>query len=477
VNLTKFFTNEGDIAGLEINDSALRLVLLKPNKKAAPKVKFSLEEILPEGDIQDGVIKNPAGFLKGLKNLLARAKPKIKFVVVTIPAEGIYAKVFSFPPGVVGEKLESSIQLASTFQLPKENDKVYLDWEKLPEVDHNLALLSLADRARINDLVVPIESCGLKVLAIEYHQMSLARALTLPAGQAVMVIEKNSTDFIFSVIKNKTVRFLRSLPRERLRSSLGSEASRIRDYFEIEDSPLVKIILLGNFSREESSSLLSLKNGLEVSELPTVDTIPPVALGASLRGLIPRADDNLISLLESGTEEAYEQKKALTFADFLTKITLLISAFFILAYAGTWLLVVRIEENFNKQITVITARPNQGAATELESAAAKYNSRISQTSTLAKEEISWSKLLTLVNKTLPPGLTITDLTANGVTSPITLVGVSKDRPTLKAFKKNLDETPEFKDIILPQTNLEKKNDIPFMVSFNLADPNQFNLNQ
>ncbi|MFA4815588.1 MAG: pilus assembly protein PilM, partial [Candidatus Gracilibacteria bacterium] len=331
MNLTKFFTNEGDIAGLEINDSALRLVLLKTKKQEAPRVKFSLEEILPEGDLRGGVIKNPAGFLKSLKNLLARAKPKVKFVIVSIPADSIYAKVFSFPPGVVGEKLDSSIKLATAFQLPKEPDQIYLDWEKLADENRNLALLSLSDRTLINDLIAPMESAGLKVLAVEYHQMSLARALTLPAGQAVLVIEKSSAGHIFSIIKNKTVRFLRSLPRERLHSSLGGEAARIRDYYEIEDCPLKKIILLGNFAKEEVASLLSDKNGLEISELPAVDAVPPVAFGAALRGLIPRSDDNLISLMESGTEEAYEQKKALTFADFLTKTSLLVAAFFVLA--------------------------------------------------------------------------------------------------------------------------------------------------
>jgi len=475
VNFTKFFTNEGDIAGLEINDSALRLVLLKTKKQEAPKVKFSLEEVLPEGDLQGGVIKNPAGFLKSLKNLLARARPKVKFVIVSIPADSIYAKVFSFPPGVVGKKLDSSIKLATAFQLPKEPDQIYSDWEKLADENRNLALLSLSDRTLINDLIAPMESAGLKVLAVEYHQMSLARALTLPAGQAALVIEKSSAGYIFSINKNKTVRFLRSLPRERLYSSLGGEAARIRDYYEIEDCPLKKIILLGDFNKEEIDSLESLKNDLEISALPTADTVPPVALGAGLRGLIPRSADKLISLMESGTEEAYEQKKALTFADFLTKTSLLVAAFFVLAYAATWILVVRIEENFNKQITMVTSRPDQGAAVELEQTVAKYNSRIGQTSILAKEEISWSKLLMLINKTLPPGLAVTNLTAGSLNSPITLVGISKDRPALKAFKKNLDESPDFKDIVLPQTNLEKRNDIPFMASFNLADPNQFNL--
>jgi len=475
MNLTKLFTNEGDIAGLEINDGLLRLVLLKTKKNEVPKVKFSLEESLAPGDIEGSVIKNPAGFFKSLKNLLGRARPKIKFVIVSIPADGIYAKVFSFPPGVVGEKLDSSIKLATEFQLPQESDKVYLDWEKLPDADHNLALLSLTDRTIINNLIVPMESVGLKVLAVEYHQMSLARALTLSADQAVMVIEKNSASYIFSIIKNKTVRFLRCLPQERLHASPGGEASRIRDYYEIEDSPLEKIILLGDFSKDEVDSLIAEKSGLKIAELPADDSVPPVALGAALRGLIPRAEDKLISLMESGTEEAYEQKKALTFADFMTKISLFIAAFFVLAYAATWLLVVRIEENFNKQITVITSRPDQGAAAQLENTLTKYNSRISQTSVLAKEEISWSKLLTLVNKTLPLGLTVTNITANDLTAPITLVGVSKDRSALKAFKKNLDQTPEFNNIILPQTSLEKRNDIPFMASFGITDPNQFNL--
>lgn len=474
MNLTKFFTNEGDIAGLEINDSVLRLVFLKSKKNEPPKVKFSLEENITDGDFQGGVIKNPESFLKGLKNLLARAKPKIKFVIVSIPSDNIYAKVFSFPPGVVGERLDNSIKLATEFQLPKETDKVYLDWEKLPEADHNMALLSLANRELINNLIAPIESAGLKILAVEYHQMSLARALTLPPDQAVMLIEKNQSGYIFSVIKNKAVRFLRGLPRERLRSSLGSEAIRMRDYFEIEDSPLKKIILLGDFSQNEVDSLIKEKRDLEVSELPTMDTVPPIALGAALRGLIPRSDDALISLMESGTEEAYVQKKALTFADFLTKISLIIAAFFVLAYAATWILVVRIEEDFNKQITVITSRPDQTAAVELENQLTKYNSRIGQTAVLVKEEISWSKLLTLINKTLPPGLTVTNVSAPSLTAPITLVGVSKDRPALKAFKKNLDETPELKDIVLPQTNLEKRSDIPFMASFNISDPSQYN---
>jgi len=129
-NIVRAFTGEEPIAGLEISDSFVRLVLLEKNDETQkPELRFSAEEPVAEGAIVDGRVKNPQALEKALKNLESKLRLPIINVIVSAPANFIYAKTLNFPYSIAGEKLDEAIDLAISFQLPLPRSELYVSWE------------------------------------------------------------------------------------------------------------------------------------------------------------------------------------------------------------------------------------------------------------------------------------------------------------------------------------------------------------
>jgi hypothetical protein len=480
MNFTKFFTKEGHIAGLSISDDVLKLALLEAKKKTPLAVKFLFEEQLAPGDVVRGQVINKDNFLKSLKKLIARSKPRIKYVIASLPAESIYAKIFSFPPGISGEKLDSAIRLVTNFQLPKKVEEINLDWEKIIEPEKNQALLSLIEKKRAREMLDLLESAGLHIVALEYHQMGVARMLKLPAGEPILFLESGSGSLVASVMKNNTVRFLRNLPIRLLEDkTLGAELQKIMNYYENEDTAIAKLALLGEIDGSIAAGLPLAIIEPDLIDLAGFERASDKlrfleVLGAALRGLVPRSQDQLISLMEIGTEEAYRQKIAITFSDFLTKLTIVLASFFCLAFGATWLLALSVQQNFNQQIASFYAESGNEEMTKLGEKADKFNALVAQTGELVRAEPKFSILLTELKSRLTEGITINTLSVPSIDGKMNVIGVAHLRSQLKLFKKSLDESRLLANVELPLENLDKRYDIPFSITFELVAPNALN---
>src|SRR3989337_1753253 len=129
-NIIRLFTGEELIAGLEMSDSFVRLVLLEKNDETQkPELKLFAEEPVAEGTIKDGKIENPLSLEKSLKNLQLKLHFPITNVVVSVPPNFVYSRVLNFPYSITGEKLNEAIDLAINFQLPFSPNEMYVSWE------------------------------------------------------------------------------------------------------------------------------------------------------------------------------------------------------------------------------------------------------------------------------------------------------------------------------------------------------------
>ena len=139
MDLLKLFTRDEPIAGLEISDSCLRLALLgivkekikakQGEKEETIEVKALGEKTLKEGIIVGSEIKKKEDFIAGLNELLKDIKPRVRYAIVSIPADKIYSRLYSFPKTLGGEKLEETMKLTVGFRLPINLEDVYLDLE------------------------------------------------------------------------------------------------------------------------------------------------------------------------------------------------------------------------------------------------------------------------------------------------------------------------------------------------------------
>jgi len=194
------------------------------------------------------------------------------------------------------------------------------------------------------------------------------------------------------------------------------------------------------------------------------------ALGAAARGLIPREDDNLISLLPISTQTAYEHEKAVNFASFLSNLTVGLVLFFSLAFIGVWVLVSTAQQKTVKQLEALGSVPISPEIAQTEQKAQEVNSLIKASSQIVKGTVVWSRLLDELKQKVEAGIVITNLNLSSPEGVMSLAGVAADRNSLNAFKKRMESSEILTEIKLPLTNLEQRERIPFTISFQLKDP-------
>src|SRR3989344_1765826 len=355
MDILKVFTRDEPIAGLEISDTHIRVALLefkeiKKGKEREKKLEITIlaEKPLKEGIVSEGEIKKKEEFIAVMNDLLKGIKSKIRYSIISISPNKIYSKLYSFPKTVTGEKLEEAMKLAIGFQLPMKLEDVYLDWEKASgDSQKNEIFLATASKKVIDNYIDALKTAGLNLVAIEFFPMSVNRAAVISSGP-VMAIILNNEGAEVSIIENKIIQFDRFLPSAQFSSqnSFLCETRKIIDFFESGKKKKISEILLIGENRENIKNQLTdffkeitISNALGQEIFLSSAEIKKdngnkwlVALGAALRGVLPRSEDELISLMPIGTEEAYDNQKAIIFSEFISNISVALSIFFVVIF-------------------------------------------------------------------------------------------------------------------------------------------------
>ena len=482
LNLLKLFTRDEPIAGLEISDSCLRLALLLKEEKGELRAKSSEEEALEikalgekplkGGIIGGGEIKKKEDFIAALNELLKDIKPRIRYAVVSIPADNVYARLYSFPKTVSGEKLEETMKLTVGFQLPVKVEDTYLDWEKTSaETRRNEVFLATIRKPIIDNYLEALAAVGLRTVAIEFHPMSVARAADISPGKTVLALISGKENITVSVIENKTVRFNRTIPANRTNAaSFAEEIRKVVDFYESENKTSIsEIVSIGETSASDDrilpAKIMKLFSGHPKISKDSGKWL--IAVGAAWRGLLPRAEDALVSLMPIGTEEAYENQKALAFAEFLSAIVIGLSAFFAVVFVGVWILMTSVQQSFNGRLQSLISLPLPTDAPEIESRARNLNETVGKASNILGTIFTWSGLLEELKSRTIPGIAINSVSLPAPDATMNLTGIAQNRPQLNSFKKSLEESSLLTEVALPLANLEMKESIPFLISFRL----------
>jgi len=478
MDLVKLFTREEPIAGMEISDSYVRMALLalkkeKKKKKEIVEITALKEAPLKKGIIVDGVIKDKAAFVKTLKEIIKGVKPKIRYAVVSILPNNIYSHLYSFPKTVSGEKLEETMKLTIGFQLPVKIEEVYLDWEKIPSVEENEIFLAAVPKQIIDVYTEILTASGIMPVAMEFHSMSAVRLIDFSSDKAYLLLIADRQNINISIIKNKAVKFNRLVPVD----FLNDDIRKTIDFYESETRDHISRILLIGDKKNLGDSISNMSISQAVinkifhgySEIKKDGNQWLIAMGAAIRGIMPRSEDTLVSLLPVGTEEAYENQKAIVFSQFLSNLALGLSVFFGAVFVGVWILMTILQQNFNTQLSALNILPLATDAVELENRAKKFNELITETSGLLGNLPKWSGVIEEIKLRAGPGITISNLSIPSPEGIINISGIGQSRIQLNLFKKNLEESPMFTEVTLPLTNLEMKKNIPFSISFRLKD--------
>ncbi|MBI2984806.1 MAG: pilus assembly protein PilM [Candidatus Kerfeldbacteria bacterium] len=464
MNLSSLFLNEQPIAGLEVRDTCLRLALLSTpgGKPQGAQLRAVAEENLPVGVIRQGVLHDPRSFAQSLKRLRARAGARIRYVILSLPADVVYSRVFSLPGTLDAHQLDKTVRLSVGFLLPMRLEDVYLDWERIEGNGRNEVLLATTPRVIVDAYRQAADKAGVNITAVEFHPLSLTRVLDVPDVQARLYIMPDASTTTFSIIQGRSLRFCRVVPNERLAAGkIGEEIRRLRAFYESQRGPVADVV---DLSRAQILGLVAAHPLTRESSNSWL-----VSVGAALRGLIPRRHDVAISLMAIGTEEAHALQKAKALAGFWSSLTVGLVFLFTLAYVGTWAVTGSLARAAAKQRPLLTAAAGPSDLANLEQRAKDFNAIVRAADPILQSTPRWDVLLDDLKARLSPGITISALTITSIRDPITLAGLAVTRSDLNAFRQKLVDSDYLTDVALPLTNLELTASIPFQFTFRLTD--------
>lgn len=467
MDLSKALLNEEPIGGLEIESEAIRFVLLKKNHTGLEATTLIEEKLLEKESATSG-----ASFIDKLNKFAKRNK--IKYVVVSLPSSDTFVKTITFPAAMPDEKIADSMKLAVDLQLPKKKEEVYCDW-MWTETNKNekKILLSYILKTKADILMGALKRAGLKVVAIESRAMSLARVIKQEKNEALLMVEKEKNNYAFSVLINNHILFSYSAPTERIGHNFEIEVKKVINYYSWFNIEIKNLILIGDFSNQKIKKLPLALIKIQITE--KIDKIQKdikwlIPLGAALRGVTPRKNDRIISLMNIGTETAYKREKANSTVNFFIGTTVALSLFFLTAFIATWSLVTIIQNNYIKQISSFNLLPSSDSTNVLKEKAANFNNLIDETSVLAAKEAHWSRVIEEVKNKSVSEIIINNLTFPDINGSFSVTGVATNREAINNLKKSFETSNLFGDISLPLDNLGKKTDIPFSLSFKIKNP-------
>ena len=235
-----------------------------------------------------------------------------------------YTALFEFPLIAENKQIEEAMNLAVS-TLPVSEEEIYSDWMPLENIKTKKERSGVGDGEKISiDSYLKIfDENKIAPVAIETYAWSLGQFLEEGDDIVMMAVEQFDS-LVFTIYDGKIPYFHFSLPKEIFNNEEDFLKSSIHHI-----KRLIHFVLSENNRSREIKSIIILGSGelkkflkenisgvdfKEIKEIGSSDELGHfIALGAAKRGLIPRREDAIVSLMPIGTELAYERHRLVSF--------------------------------------------------------------------------------------------------------------------------------------------------------------------
>lgn len=497
MDLLKLLTYEEKIGGLAVFDSRIEMLVLNfDQKKGSLLIQASASVDLPAGTIEEGILKNKNNFVLALKSLLGKIKQnaKVSSFVVSLPANAVYCHNFSFPHTLSEKQIDDAMRLNLGYSLPMPPEKVCLDWEAIEssDVSKKEIILCATPRGAVGDFTQAFSDVGIAAVAVEFHSLSISRVVELKSKEPSLIAVLLDGNLELSIIENGAIRFLQAFDLDKIveleegknsKDIVVDKIKRAVNFYDAEKNKkgyLNKIYLTGDYEKIKIYKDAVVQNiegsTAEFSELLPVfpkvsmsanSNLAHITFGSALRGLMPRSEDTIISLMPIGTEEAYEQKRMMSFVKLASDLLSVVSVFFVAVFIGSWILMTVLANNIDKSLSRQSALPE--GLIEMKEKAVAFNGAVKQAAALESQTPRWAGLIERIKSLAVAGITLNkiDVSLDGVG----ISGTALTRDTLLQFKTVLEKSELFMEVKVPFSYLEQKDNIPFSLSLKLKNPN------
>lgn len=504
MDIVKLFYPKVNIAGLAISDSSARILLLG-KKNSSIYVITQAGVRLGQDILENGKVKDKEGLIASLKELKTKAGRRLdafQNVIVSLPPNDIYSQFFKFP-NLSSDQIKEAMELNISTALPFPSGDVYVDWQeqgefKIELVSYKEVMLEAIKKDKTDAYIDCLEKAGLVSLAFESPTQSLVRLAANFKKESGLLVYLNEEGVNLIVVQDNFARFEHFVPwfgrmEEQRRTALTPEfmidflIKQIKlavNFYQTKngDNILEKLVLLAPSAVKDIVAVglegkVDLKfepfeiiaTGFEKKNngLPVLDDSWLITSGAAIRGLIPRSEDFINSLMPVGTEAVYANRKFVSYVTLWSDIVSALSVGIITLFLGLYFFLGYSLNGLNGQLSargVVSAPLTIG---DLEQKAFDLNQKIEVMVPAAEKANTISHAIEKILAQAPPGINFTNLSFISPEQPINLTGVASGRDAILLFKNKLENSPDFFDVNLPLGSLVQTQNILFTISFKL----------
>ena len=469
-----------DISGLEINQFYLRAIRLGRNRGYL-KIEKIAEAPLNPGIIENGRLKDPDQFAAILSTFLKKNHFSSPNWIVSIPDDIVYTTYKIFP-SLSSEALSEAVEINSGSILPGKEENISWGWQEIEPVGKitgKEVVISSIAKNELNQYISAFSKSGIVPVAIEPKSLSIARVFGKTENTLIINLEGSILNF--TIIKNGFARFAREAiinakPEEQFKG-LVSEIKKVINFYLIEknEEKITKIVIDGSGARAEFKDPLkeTFKIPVEISgEIFKIGGFKVTSLpliGAGLRALIDLKDDNNLSLLPVGTQEAIKEKRTLLFYGGLANIIVVICILIMALFIGSFGLQAYLKEKIIAQLEMVSisqVNSSQSGSEDIAQEISEIEPIIEKEASIEDQIIPISPALTQLQESVPSGITITQLVfQNGKT--LNLSGVSQSREALVVYRDKLSVLDIVSSVQMPSSNFSNTNNINFTIVITL----------
>ncbi len=501
--IKKYFIPQEDIGGLEINDKVIKIIGFKNSHKT---VKYSgIIQIAPQ-TITNGFLAKPESLIQALnllKNQIAKQQPTPPYVILSLPPNNFYTNIITIPKNTIlaANNFEETVKLNTRLISPIPLENAYFDWEVLPneETAENISVfVGIGDKNNIDRYLEALKACEFRVIAVEKPALGLMRFINQFSSNKepylLINIDRDGIDLIIAKqielifydfdSWQEVMRFdLRKfLTTKEFEIYLTNKISQIMNYYQSRYSQsLANFYFFSVIENLKGHAVHFIQEKFNLKPILLSNDIPLFikniseewysTIGTALRGLIPRGEDTIISLMATGTEREYEQSKLIRYLSLWTKITatILIALVAIFGSLCYFFYIPFSQRIINSEQTTASAEVLKQKRESLEKEVDKSNFYIKGLyNALLTSSFDWSlQFQTLFDTAKQYKINVLQIFISAPSNNITLHGEAPSRKAITDFKDALEQTKLFTSISAPLESLSGEGD-KFYFSFKFS---------
>ena len=472
-NLSKIFVPTSVIGGLQITDSSIRYMELRAADGSA-QIVVNKSLRLPPGLLEDGKVKDRAGFLAALKFLkhqvTLNSKRKLN-VALTIPTGDVYVQAFSIPK-LSGAALDEAIKLNLLVISPNPIDKTYYSWKVVGgeiRAENQMEILGVfALRDVIDGLSSVVEEAGFGIAAIEFSSLSLVRILNsyklIQKNLSYLLIKLTQDGLIFMILKNGELYFnyfhswdkvayeTAGISVASVLEIIKAESQRVLNfYYSHWGGQVSNIILITGVLTPQISNFI--KSEYPDFALTVVDSSKDNlhgARGAALRGLIPRIQDEDINLMGEKVINAFWRDQVFNFIGIWRNTILIVMGFMLVVFIASDFFLIKEYKGIKEVAAVNLQRPETTELAALKTQVAEFNGLVKAVSAAKSLKSDVAPFITKVNSiAAQSGVTISRFGLRTVGLDVNLSGIAPTQDKIIDFKNKIAALPEVYEVDLP----------------------------